>query len=350
MLRPFLLRRVKKEVESELPDKIEHVIKVELSSWQKIIYNSLGRNGSKEIEDPNSKESKKAMMNLMMQLRKICNHPYLFLSNHEELLDKEVIMRCSGKVELLDRILPKLIKFKHRVLVFSQMTTTMDILQDYFDLRGIKHLRLDGCTKSDDRGERTQLFNKEDSEYDVFLLSTRAGGLGLNLQTADTVIIFDSDWNPQMDLQAQDRAHRIGQTKKVLVLRLVTNTFIEMEILAKAAYKKGLHQMFIQGGLYNLKSSEEERRQKIEDLLRDRRFFEYEESDEIPNDELVNRYISRDEFEFEAFNKIDDERYERDSKTYEHFVDPRVSDKKINYRLMGEQEIPEWLVESVNTW
>ena len=178
------------------------------------------------------------------------------------------------------------------------MTTTMDIMQAYFDYRSIKHLRLDGGTKSDDRGERTKQFNKEDSEYDVFLLSTRAGGLGLNLQTADTVIIFDSDWNPQMDLQAQDRAHRIGQTKKVLVLRFVTNTCIEMEILAKAAYKKGLDQMFIQGGLYNLKSSEAERRQKIEDLLKDKKFFEYEQSDEIPGDDLINRYISRDEIEF----------------------------------------------------
>lgn len=100
----------------------------------------------------------------------------------------------------------------------------MDIMQIYFDYRGIKHLRLDGSTKAEDRGERMQMFNEKDSEYDVFLLSTRAGGLGLNLQTADTVILFDSDWNPQMDLQAQDRAHRIGQKKEVIVLRFITNT------------------------------------------------------------------------------------------------------------------------------
>jgi SNF2 family DNA or RNA helicase len=97
-------------------------------------------------------------------------------------------------------------------------------MQIYFDYKGIKHLRLDGSTKADDRGERMAQFNKPNSEYDIFLLSTRAGGLGLNLQTADTVIIFDSDWNPQMDLQAQDRAHRIGQKKEVLVLRFITNT------------------------------------------------------------------------------------------------------------------------------
>jgi ATP-dependent helicase STH1/SNF2 len=153
------------------------------------------------------------MMNMMMQLRKICNHPYLFLTSYDDLIFNDWIYRSSGKFELLDRILPKLIMFKHRVLIFSQMTTTMDIMQAFFEYRGIKHLRLDGSTKSDDRGERTTLFNRDNSEYDVFLLSTRAGGLGLNLQTADTVIIFDSDWNPQMDLQAQDRAHRIGQKK-----------------------------------------------------------------------------------------------------------------------------------------
>ena len=114
---------------------------------------------------------------------------------------------------MLDRILPKLREFGHRVLIFTQMTHLMDIMQIYFEYKNIKHLRLDGSTKADDRGIRMAMFNTSNSEYDVFLLSTRAGGLGLNLQTADTVIIFDSDWNPQMDLQAQDRAHRIGQKK-----------------------------------------------------------------------------------------------------------------------------------------
>ena len=93
------------------------------------------------------------------------------------------------------------------------MTHLMDIMEIYFDYKGVKHLRLDGSTKAEERGQRMQMFNEANSEYDVFLLSTRAGGLGLNLQSADTVILFDSDWNPQMDLQAQDRAHRIGQKK-----------------------------------------------------------------------------------------------------------------------------------------
>lgn len=159
----------------------------------------------------------------MIQLRKICNHPFLILTNSEE-LPEDTLIRSSGKLELLDRVLPKLLSFGHRMLIFSQFTTTLDILERYLNVRKIKYLRLDGSTKYEDRCTYTEAFNKEDSEYPIFILTTRAGGLGINLQTADTVIMFDADWNPQMDLQAQDRAHRIGQTRDVLVLKLVTNT------------------------------------------------------------------------------------------------------------------------------
>lgn len=227
VLRPFLLRRVKKEVYSELPDKKEHVIKVELSAWQKLIYDNISRKTALEFASNSGKISKTTLTNLMMQLRKCCNHPYLFLKNYDDISYHEWIIRSSGKFELIDRILPKLRRFGHRVLVFTQMTHLMDIMQAYFEYVGVRHLRLDGSTKAEDREERMRLFNEPNSQYDVFLLSTRAGGLGLNLQTADTVIIFDSDWNPQMDLQAQDRVHRIGQEKEVIVLRLITNNSIE---------------------------------------------------------------------------------------------------------------------------
>lgn len=110
------------------------------------------------------------------------------------------IWRSAGKFELLDRMLAKLLSFKHRILVFCQMTHLMDILEVYFEYRGFRYLRLDGSTKAEDRAIRINLFSKEGSPYSIFLLSTRAGGLGLNLQTADTVVIFDSDWNPHMDL------------------------------------------------------------------------------------------------------------------------------------------------------
>ena len=171
----------------------------------------------------------------------MCNHPYLFF-NEEQRDEARVrtpihIWRSSGKFELLDRILPKLKALGHRVLVFSQMVQLMNLLEEYCLMKRYCHLRLDGNTKGDDRGDLLAQFNAPNSPHFIFMLSTRAGGLGLNLQSADTVILFDSDWNPQMDLQAMARAHRIGQKHEVRVLRLVTATPIEEKILATANEK-----------------------------------------------------------------------------------------------------------------
>lgn len=182
VLRPFLLRRVKKEVESEIPNKVEHVIKIELSAWQKLVYSQIKDNAVLARDPSTGKIGTRALMNLMMQLRKICNHPYLFLDPSEYEAIDDNIYRVSGKFELLDRILPKIIAAKHRVLIFCQMTHLMDIMQIYFDFRMFRYLRLDGNTKADERAERMALFNRPDSQFDIFLLSTRAGGLGLNLQ------------------------------------------------------------------------------------------------------------------------------------------------------------------------
>ena len=164
--------------------------------------------------------------NVEMQLRKVCNHPFLFFDEDQREEQRQEapshLWRASGKFELLDRILPKLKAMGHRVLIFSQMVQLMNLLEEYFQARGFTHLRLDGNTKGEDRGELLRVFNEADSSYFIFMLSTRAGGLGLNLQTADTVILFDSDWNPQIDLQAMARAHRIGQKNEVRVLRRVS--------------------------------------------------------------------------------------------------------------------------------
>ena len=191
-----------------------------------------------------------SLKNAIMQLRKICNHPYLF-EGHEPNYITNHIFQVSGKFELLDRMLPKLIATGHKVLIFSQFTTLLDLIKIYFDLRGIKHLILDGRTEASDRATRLEQFSKPDSIEKVFVLSTKAGGHGLNLQVSDTVIIFDSDWNPQMDEQAKDRAHRIGQQSEVRVYRLITATKVEEGILQKATYKKGLDDKIIQAGLYN---------------------------------------------------------------------------------------------------
>ena len=294
-------------------------------------------------------------MNTVMQLRKICNHPYLFIDySHQyfENLPSEAIYKSSGKFELLDRIIPKLLRSGHKILIFSQMTHLLDVLQYFLEYRGIMYLRLDGNTKSEDRGTRIDMFNKKDSIYKVFILSTRAGGLGINLQTADTVIIFDSDWNPQMDLQAQDRAHRIGQKNEVRVLRLITKTQIEEEILEKAAFKKNLDHKVIKAGMFNIVTSENDRRQKLEELLKKEREYD-EEEDEIPNDEQVNEFIARNEDEFNLFEEMDKERYEsegRDDRIIEilkahgrDYEEDTEINNKINYRLLQDYEVPEWV-------
>ena len=326
VLRPFLLRRVKKDVEEELPDKVEYVLKVELSSWQKKLYKEI-QEKSFSTKDIVAWKSK-SLNNSVMQLRKVCNHPYLFL-HHESLPEvSDEIWRCSGKFELLDRMLPKFINRGHKILIFSQMTQLMDILVAYFEYRGFKYLRLDGTTKVEERDKHMQQFNLENSEYFIFLLSTRAGGLGLNLQTADTVIIYDSDWNPMMDLQAQDRAHRIGQKKEVRVYRLVTNTLLEEAILTKAAYKKEVDAKVIQAGLFNTKSTDIERRERLKNLLKNDEDEDESDENEFLTDQQLNEIIARDEKEFEYYEMVDRE---------------RKKNEKYKNRLM-ENDIPDWMI------
>jgi len=191
---------------------------------------------------------------VLMQLRKCCNHPYLFewpLDPHtgQEVAD-EVLVQASGKMQLLDRIMLALRKQgDHKVLIFSQMTRMLDILEDYMTWRGYSYRRLDGTVSATDRMNAMNEFNT-DKSIDVFLLSTRAGGLGINLVAADTCIIFDSDWNPHADLQAQDRCHRIGQTKTVLVFRLATADTVEEKILHAAKQKLKLEQLVVSKGKF----------------------------------------------------------------------------------------------------
>uniref|UniRef100_A0A8P4KI34 Lymphoid-specific helicase n=1 Tax=Dicentrarchus labrax TaxID=13489 RepID=A0A8P4KI34_DICLA len=188
------------------------------------------------------------LQNILMLLKRCCNHPYLVEypldpATQEFKIDEQLV-QSSGKFLILDALLPALKKRGHKVLIFSQMTSILDILMDYCYLRGFQYSRLDGSMSYADRDENMTKFSK-DPEVFLFLLSTRAGGLGINLTAADTVIIFDSDWNPQADLQAQDRCHRIGQTKPVVVYRLVTANTIDQKILERASAKRKLEQMVI---------------------------------------------------------------------------------------------------------
>lgn len=240
------------------------------------------------------------------------------------------MVRASGKFELLDRLLPKLRRAGHRVLLFSQMTKLMDILQAYLKLHDFKFLRLDGTTKTEQRGTLLKEFNAPDSPYFIFLLSTRAGGLGLNLQTADTVIIFDSDWNPQMDQQAEDRAHRIGQKKEVRVFVLVSVGSIEEVILERAKQKMGIDAKVIQAGLFNTTSTAQDRKQMLEEIMR--RGTSSLGTD-VPSEREINRLAARTDEEFWMFEQMDEERRAKE-----------------NYkaRLMEENEVPDWVYYEIN--
>ncbi|KAJ8091396.1 ATP-dependent DNA helicase Snf21 [Marasmius tenuissimus] len=313
VLRPFLLRRLKKDVESELPDKVEKVIKIRMSALQSQLYKQMKR--FKMIADGKENKGKisgvKGLSNELMQLRKICQHPFLFESvedkvNPSGMIDERIV-RTSGKLELLNRVLPKFFATGHRVLIFFQMTKVMDIMADFLKYTGVKFLRLDGGTKTEERASFVTLFNAKDSEFKVFILSTRAGGLGLNLQTADTVIIFDSDWNPHADLQAQDRAHRIGQTKAVLILRFITEKSVEEAMYSRARYKLDIDDKVIQAGRFDNKSTQEEQEEFLRSILEADQEEENEEAGDM-NDEELNAIIARSEEESEIFRKMDAER------------------------------------------
>ena len=195
-------------------------------------------------------ESKTRLLNIVMQLRKCCNHPYLFEGAEPgpPYTTDEHLVFNAGKMVMLDKLLGRMKKQGSRVLIFSQMSRVLDILEDYCVFREYKYCRIDGSTAHEDRISAIDDYNKPDSEKFVFLLTTRAGGLGINLTSADIVILYDSDWNPQADLQAMDRAHRIGQTKQVVVFRFVTENAIEEKVLERAAQKLRLDQLVIQQG------------------------------------------------------------------------------------------------------
>ncbi|KAK4337102.1 hypothetical protein RND71_043852 [Anisodus tanguticus] len=249
ILKPFLLRRLKNEVEKRLKPKKELKIYVGLSKMQREWYTRILM---KDIDIVNGagKSDKMRLLNILMQLRKCCNHPYLFDGAEPGppyTTDQHLVDNC-GKMAILDKLLPKLQDQDSRVLIFSQMTRVLDILEDYCMWRGYQYCRLDGSTAHEEREKSIYEFNKPNSEKFLFMLSTRAGGLGINLATADVVIIYDSDWNPQVDLQAMDRAHRIGQLKQVRVFRMITENTVEERIVERAEIKLKLDNVVIQQG------------------------------------------------------------------------------------------------------
>jgi len=251
ILNPFLLRRIKVDVEKSLLPKKKINLYVGMSSMQRMWYRKILEKDIDAVNGAGGKrENKTRLLNIVMQLKKCCNHPYLFdgaepgppYTTDQHLVDN------SGKMAILDKLLVHLKANGSRVLLFSQMSRMLDILEDYCLWKGYDYCRIDGQTSHDDRIQSIDEFNKPNSSKFIFLLTTRAGGLGINLATADIVIMYDSDWNPQVDLQAEDRAHRIGQKKQVVVFRFITENAIEEKVIERATQKLRLDQLVIQQG------------------------------------------------------------------------------------------------------
>ncbi|XP_025795316.1 ATP-dependent DNA helicase DDM1-like isoform X2 [Panicum hallii] len=247
ILRPFLLRRMKEDVEQMLPRKKEIIIYANMTELQKRIQDHLVEKTfdvylNEESDIVLRRPGIKAKLNsLFIQLRKNCSHPDLLEAAFGTTIlypPVDKLLEQCGKFQLLDRLLTSLLARKHKVLIFSQWTKILDIIEYYLDSKGLEVCRIDGSVSLEERRRQIAEFNDLNSNLNVFILSTRAGGLGINLTSADTCILYDSDWNPQMDLQAMDRCHRIGQTRPVHVYRLATSHSVELCVIAGADHQE----------------------------------------------------------------------------------------------------------------
>ncbi|KAK8383269.1 hypothetical protein O3P69_011625 [Scylla paramamosain] len=272
LLGPHMLRRLKTDVLKNMPTKSEFIIRVELSPLQKKYYKYIL---TRNFEALNSRGGGQqvSLLNIVMDLKKCCNHPYLFPAASEEapklpngMYVTRDLVKASGKFTILESMLEKLKRDGHRVLVFSQMTKMLDVLEDFCEGLGYKYERIDGGITGLARQEAIDRFNAPGAQQFIFLLSTRAGGLGINLATADTVIIYDSDWNPHNDIQAFSRAHRIGQANKVMIYRFVTRNSVEERVTQVAKRKMMLTHLVVRPGMGS--KSTNFSKQELDDILR----------------------------------------------------------------------------------
>ena len=284
MLGPHMLRRMKADVLKSMPSKSEFIVRTNLAPQQKKFYKSILTHNFEALKAKSGAST--SLLNVMMELKKVANHPYLLPVAAEEaplaangLFEVKAMTKACGKLTLMSKMMKKLKATGHRVLVFSQMTKMLDLLEDFLEGEGYKYERIDGGITGSLRQEAIDRFNAPDAEQFCFLLSTRAGGLGINLYTADTVIIYDSDWNPHNDIQALSRAHRIGQKNKVMIYRFVTRNSVEEKVTQVAKKKMMLTHLVVQpgmGGKANLSKNE------IDDILKfgTQELFNEEEGEE----------------------------------------------------------------------
>lgn len=239
-IQPFILRRLKKDVVSELPPKIEHKLVVDMTEDQKKLYNAYLLSAKETVETEflaaDSNRNKFQLIALLTRLRQICCDPSVFIENYEG---------ESGKINALEELLEEVLDQKHRVLIFSQFTTVLKNIAQRLESKGIKYTYLDGNTPAEERSNLVKSFNA--GSTDVFLISLKAGGTGLNLTGADVVIHFDPWWNPAVEQQATDRAHRIGQKKTVEVIKLIARDSIEEKIYNLQEKKKQVFEKVVEG-------------------------------------------------------------------------------------------------------
>lgn len=312
VIRPFILRRLKEDVEKSLKPKEETIVNVELTSLQRNVYRQIyENNGTLLVKGPKGAQAV-SLRNVVIQLRKVCNHPWLIDGVEEQMLGiasmlpqlmdrdptcpknelvnralstlepgkyREKLIFSSGKMVLLDKLLPRLQQRGSKVIIFSQMVSMLDLIADYLNISGYSYQRLDGRHRGVVRQIAIDKFNAN-ADCFVFLASTRAGGVGINLTAADTVIIYDSDWNPQNDVQAQARCHRIGQTKDVKIYRLVTRNTYEAEMFDRASKKLGLDRAVLARIESAVAASSAENAKMMDRLLRHGAYALFQDADE----------------------------------------------------------------------
>jgi ATP-dependent DNA helicase len=314
-LRPFLLRRIKTDVLKDMPPKKEVIVYSGMSKLQKGYADLIEKGVLRDQLISQGIEGGRTLSqtNKQMNHRKNINHPFLFgepmdsaSGNPLGTAHPHLLVRASGKFALLDRMLERLFNDKHQVLIFSQMTALLNVIEDYLIYRNWKYCRIDGSTNIDERQRQMDVYNNEktcgvnggrnesDDRFFVFLLSTRAGGLGINLTSADTCIIFDSDWNPHQDSQAMDRCHRIGQTRPVAVYRLLTVNSVDIEMMQKQISKKKLERMTIAGGEFKTPGT---RKGEMSEVVLSSLLSDDIQNLEAKGEDVENVTISKEEFD-----------------------------------------------------
>ena len=340
LLRPFFLRRTKAQVLTFLPPMAQIIVPVTMSALQKQLYKTILAKNSDLLKSIFAQDQRtqpvKGLRNILMQLRKCLCHPFVYNIAIEErsteaLLSHRRLVEASSKLQLLEIMLPLLKERGHRVLIFSQFLDMLSVMEDFLEGLALAHLRLDGSMGSLEKQKLIDAFNAPDSPVFAFLLSTRAGGVGINLATADTVIILDPDFNPHQDIQAISRAHRIGQQKKVLIFQLMTRGSAEEKIMQIGKKKMALDHVLIEQ-----MDSDEADGNDLESVLRfgAEALFKDDESQDVHYDTAsIEKLLDR--------SQVEDTKTGQDSSAESQFSFARIWQNESGSLEDGLQEVEE---------